>query len=161
LFFVAGMLIRRHGTRDIAAYGGWQRVTPLVAGSLLVAGLSGLALPGLNSFVSEFMVIIGSFQRYPVFAVIGAVGVILAALYILLWYQKVATGPAPVGLRERTPDMTGREKAVVVPLIAAFLFLGFYPQPVIDILEPAVETTLQHVGVTDPTSTVAVEEGGR
>ncbi|WP_153396789.1 NADH-quinone oxidoreductase subunit M [Ornithinicoccus halotolerans] len=153
LFLIAGMLIARGGSREIAAYGGWQRVTPVIAGSLLVAGLSGLSLPGLNSFVSEFMVIVGSFQRYPVAAVIAALGVILAAVYILLWYKKVATGPLP----EAHPagaatarDMSMREKVVVAPLIAAFLALGFYPRPVIDLLEPAIQSTLQEVGVSEP-----------
>ncbi len=150
LFLIAGMMIQRRGSRDIAAYGGWQRVTPLLAGSLLVAGLSGLALPGLNSFVSEFMVIVGTFQRHPVFAILAATGVILAALYILLLYQRVATGPAPEGLAARTPDLSLREKWVVAPLIAAFLVLGFYPRPVLDLLEPAVQSTLQQVGVSEP-----------
>jgi NADH-quinone oxidoreductase subunit M len=159
LFLIAAMLIQRRGSRDIADFGGWQRVTPLIAGSLLVAGLSGLALPGLNSFVSEFMVIIGTFQTYPVFAVIGATGVILAALYILLWYQRVATGPAAPELVTATPDMSLREKVVVAPLIVAFLVLGFYPKPALDLLEPAVQTTLQHVGVSDPAPTDAAAEG--
>ena len=157
LFLIAGMLVARRGSRYIADYGGWQRVTPLIAGSLLVAGLSTLALPGLNAFVSEFMVIVGTFQRYPVAAIIGATGVILAALYILLWYQKIATGPKPEAMAASTRDMTMREKFVVAPLIAAFLVLGFYPQPVIDLLEPAVTSTLQHVGITDPTPTVSAE----
>ncbi|MGB3762816.1 MAG: NADH-quinone oxidoreductase subunit M [Ornithinimicrobium sp.] len=152
LFLIAAMLVQRRGSRDIMDFGGWQRVTPLIAGSLLVAGLSGLALPGLNSFVSEFMVIIGTFQTYPVFAVVGTMGVILAALYILLMYKKVATGPAPEEYAA-TPDMTLREKAVVAPLIVAFLFLGFYPKPALDVLEPAVQTTLQYVGVSDPAPT--------
>lgn len=161
LFLVGGMLIQRRGSRDIAAYGGWQRVTPLIAGFLLVSGLSGLALPGLNSFVSEFLVIVGTFQRYPVAAIIAAIGVILAALYILLLYQRVATGPAPEGLAETTRDMSGREKWVVAPLLAAFLVLGIYPKPVLDLLEPAVQTTLQHVGVTDPPPDTTAEGGGR
>ena len=152
------MFIARRGSRDIMDFGGWQRVTPVIAGSLLVAGLSGLALPGLNSFVSEFMVIIGTYQRYPVYAVIGAFGVILAALYILLWYQKVATGPKPEQYAS-TPVMKGREKAVVAPLIAAFLILGFYPKPALDILEPAVDTTLQYVGVDDPPPSTEAAEG--
>jgi len=158
LFLIAAMFIARRGSRDIMDFGGWQRVTPVIAGSLLVAGLSGLALPGLNSFVSEFMVIIGTYQRYPVFAVVGAFGVILAALYILLWYQKVATGPKPDSYAS-TPDMTRREKVVVAPLIAAFLVLGFYPKPVLDVLEPAVGTTLQYVGVSDPMPSTDAAEG--
>ncbi|GAA1154790.1 NADH-quinone oxidoreductase subunit M [Ornithinicoccus hortensis] len=161
LFLIAGMLIVRNGgSRHIPSYGGWQKVTPLIAGTLLVAGLSGLALPGLNAFVSEFMVIVGTFQRYPAFAVVGASAVILAALYILLWYKKLATGPAPE-LSAPVTDMSVREKVVVVPLIAAFLVLGFYPKPVIDALEPAVTTTLQTVGITDPAPTADLEGSDR
>ncbi|MFK5582597.1 MULTISPECIES: NADH-quinone oxidoreductase subunit M [unclassified Serinicoccus] len=155
LFLIAGMLIVRRGSRDLRDFGGWQRVTPLIAGSLLVAGLSGLALPGLNSFVSEFLVIVGTFERHPWLAVIAAVGVILAAVYILVMYQKIATGPKPVGPEvEGIPDMGRREKWVVAPIIAAFLVLGFYPKPVIDLLEPAVQQTLQIVGVSDPAPAV-------
>ena len=157
LFLIAGMLIARRGSRQISAYGGWQRVTPLIMGSLLVAGLATLGLPGLNAFVSEFMVIVGTFQRHPVAAIIGATGVILAALYILLWYQKMATGPKPEAVAATTTDMSVREKFVVAPLIAGFLVLGLYPKPVIDLLEPAVTTTLQHVGVSDPTPDVSAE----
>ncbi|OLT44947.1 NADH-quinone oxidoreductase subunit M [Serinicoccus sp. CNJ-927] len=150
LFLVAGMLIVRRGSRDLRDFGGWQRVTPLVAGALLVSGLSGLALPGLNSFVSEFLVIVGTFGRHPWLGIISALGVILAAVYILVMYQKVATGPRPEGAEvEGIPDMSGREKWVVAPIIAAFLVLGFYPKPVLDLLEPAVEQTLQTVGISD------------
>jgi NADH-quinone oxidoreductase subunit M len=163
LFLVVGMLVVRRGSRDMRDFGGWQRVTPLIAGSLLVAGLSGLALPGLNSFVSEFLVIVGTFGRYPWLGVIAAVGVILAAVYILVMYQKVATGPAPE-LTAPVPDMSTREKLVVAPLIAAFLVLGVYPKPVIDVLEPAVEQTLQTVGIEDPApvvETATTEGSGR
>ncbi|WP_066641393.1 NADH-quinone oxidoreductase subunit M [Serinicoccus hydrothermalis] len=155
LFLVAGMLIMRRGSRDLRDFGGWQRVTPLVAGALLVSGLSGLALPGLNSFVSEFLVIVGTFGRHPWLGVIAALGVILAAVYILVMYQKVATGPRPEGAEvEGIPDMSGREKWVVAPIIAAFLVLGFYPQPVLDLLQPAVEQSMQTVGITDVSPTV-------
>ncbi|WP_299519205.1 NADH-quinone oxidoreductase subunit M [uncultured Serinicoccus sp.] len=155
LFLVAGMLIVRRGSRDLRDFGGWQRVTPLVAGALFVSGMSGLALPGLNSFVSEFLVIVGTFGRHPWIAVISAIGVILAAVYILVMYQKVATGPRPTGPEvEDVRDMSGREKWVVAPIIAAFLVLGFYPKPVLDLLEPAVQQTLQTVGISDPAPAV-------
>ncbi|GMA40628.1 NADH-quinone oxidoreductase subunit M [Mobilicoccus caccae] len=95
LFLIAGMLVARHGSKDVRDYGGWQRVTPVLAGTFLVAGMSGLALPGLGSFVSEFLVMMGTFQRYPIAAVISSVGIILAATYILLLYMRVFTGPAP------------------------------------------------------------------
>jgi NADH-quinone oxidoreductase subunit M len=152
LFLVAAMLIRRRGSKRIPDYGGWQRVTPVLAGVFLFSGLSGLALPGLNSFISEFLVLVGTFQRYRVAAVIATAGIILAALYILLMYQRMMTGPKPeiaVGPR----DMSHREKWVVAPLIAAFIVLGFYPKPVLDVINPAVARTLQIVGVTDPAPT--------
>jgi len=157
LFLFAGMLVSRRGSKRIEDYGGWQRVTPLLGGAFLVAGLSGLALPGLGAFVAEFLTLVGTFQRYQVAAVIATVGIILAALYILLMFKKMMTGPKPE-LAEATPDLGVREKWVVVPLIALFLVLGFYPKPVMDIINPAIRTTLGHVGVTDPAPVVPVAD---
>jgi NADH-quinone oxidoreductase subunit M len=153
LFLVAAMLIRRRGSKRIPDFGGWQRVTPVLAGVFLFSGMSALALPGLNSFISEFLVLVGTFQRYPLAAILGTAGIILAALYILLMYQRMMTGPKPESAAG-TPDMSHRERWVVAPLIAAFLVLGFYPKPVLDVINPAVARTLQHfVGVTDPAPT--------
>ncbi len=149
LFLVAAMLIRRRGSKRIPDYGGWQRVTPVIAGVFLMSGMSALALPGLNSFISEFLVLVGTFQRYQLAAALATVGIILAALYILLMYQRMMTGPKPESAAG-TPDMSHREMWVVAPLIAAFLVLGFYPKPVLDVINPAVSRTLQYVGVTDP-----------
>ncbi len=148
LFLLAGMLIQRRGSRLIPDYGGWQRITPSIAGVFLITGLATLGLPGLNSFVSEFLVLIGTFERFQWAAVIGTLGVILAAIYILLMYQRMMTGPKPAE-HAAVPDMSVREKVVVAPLVVLFLVLGVFPKPVIDVLEPAVTTTLQHVGVTD------------
>ncbi|MFQ6172335.1 NADH-quinone oxidoreductase subunit M [Oryzobacter sp. R7] len=151
LFLLAGFLVARRGSKRIPDYGGWQRVTPVLAGTFLVAGLSSLALPGLSSFVSEFLVLQGTFMRYPVAAVIAAVGIVLAALYILLMYQRVMTGPKPSFAEGEAPhDLSLREKVVVAPIIASFVLLGFYPKPVLDLVNPAVDRTLQIVGVTDP-----------
>jgi len=146
------MLIHRRGSKRIPDYGGWQRVTPVLAGVFLISGLSGLALPGLNSFISEFLVLVGTFQRYRVAAVIAGLGIILASLYILLMYQRMMTGPKPEAAAG-TPDLSHREKWVVAPLIAAFIVLGFYPKPALDMINPAVARTLQYVGVTDPPAT--------
>jgi NADH-quinone oxidoreductase subunit M len=156
LFLVGAMLVARRGSKRIPDFGGWQRVTPGLAGVFLVAGLSGLALPGLASFVSEFLVLLGTFQRYPVAAIIATTGIVLAALYILLMYKRMMTGPKPE-LTEPVHDWNLREKLVVAPLIVAFLFLGFYPKPALDLLNPAVSATLQHVGVTDPAPTNAAD----
>ncbi|WP_030526716.1 NADH-quinone oxidoreductase subunit M [Phycicoccus jejuensis] len=151
LFLIAGFLVTRHGSKRIPDYGGWQRVTPVLAGTFLIAGLSSLALPGLSSFVSEFLVLQGTFMRYKVAAVIAALGIVLAALYILLMYQRVMTGPKPSFAEGSAPrDLSSRERWVVAPIIASFVVLGFYPKPVLDIINPAVDKTLQIVGVTDP-----------
>ncbi|NHN55257.1 NADH-quinone oxidoreductase subunit M [Calidifontibacter sp. DB0510] len=157
LFLFAGFLIARGGSRKIEDYGGWQRVTPVLAGVFLIAGLSGLALPGMNSFVSEFLVMIGTFSKYKVAGVIAATGVIWAALYILLLYKRVMTGPKPE--RAAVADLGPREKVVAGALIAIMVVLGFFPKPALDLLRPAVKTTLQHVGVQDPAPTGAAVDG--
>jgi NADH-quinone oxidoreductase subunit M len=157
LFLVAGMVIARRGSAQIADYGGLQRVTPLLAGAFLLAGLSSLALPGLSSFISEFLVLAGTYTRYPVAAIVATLGIILAALYILLTYQRMFTGPA----REFAgswKDMNAREAWVVAPLIAVIIALGFYPKPVLDVINPAISRTMDQVGVEDPQPTLDVAE---
>ena len=154
LFLVAGMLISRRGSQRIADYGGLQRSTPLLAAGFLMAGLSSLALPGLSSFISEFLVLVGTFTRYPAVAVLATLGIVLAALYILLTYQKMFTGPAKE-YAAGWSDLNVREAWVIAPLIAVIIALGFYPQPVLDVINPAIERTMQTVGVVDPTPTVA------
>ena len=153
LFLVAGMLIARRGSARIEDYGGLQRSTPLLAGVFLVSGLSSLALPGLSSFVSEFLVLVGTFTRYPAAAVVATVGIILAALYILLTYQRMFTGPKKE-YAATWRDLDAREAFVVAPLVAVIIALGFFPKPVLDVLNPAVDRTMTQVGVTDPEPTV-------
>ena len=121
----------------------------VLAGVFLIAGLSSLALPGLSTFVSEFLVLVGTFQRYPVAGVVATVGIILAAIYILLAYQRMMTGPRPetVGV---TRDLTRREAWVVAPVLAAIIGLGVFPGPVLDIINPAITRTMTSIGMTDP-----------
>jgi NADH-quinone oxidoreductase subunit M len=149
LFLVAAMLASRRGSQRIPDFGGWQRVTPLVAGAFLLAGMSSLSLPGLSSFVSEFLVLVGTFVRYPAAGIIATVGIILSAIYILLMYQRMMTGPKPentTGIR----DLSLREAWVVAPLVIAIIGLGVYPKPVLDLISPTVQRTMSQVGVTDP-----------
>jgi NADH-quinone oxidoreductase subunit M len=155
LFLVVGSLIVRGRSRLIPDYSGVANVAPVLAGTFLVAGLSSLALPGLSTFVSEFLVLIGTYQRYPVAAVLGAVGVILAALYVLLMYQRTMQGPLrlPAVLGDRMRDLQGREVLAVAPLIALMLVLGIYPKPLTDVINPAVEATMQDIDQTDPAPT--------
>ncbi len=150
LFLIAGFLISQRGSRLIADFGGVQKVAPLLAGTFLVAGLSSLALPGLSSFVSEFLVLVGTFERYKTAAVIATVGIVLAALYILLMYQRTMTGPAPAVVTERMRDLRGREMLAIAPLVAIIIALGFAPQPLLDVINPAVDRVMTAVGSTDP-----------
>ncbi|GAA2922000.1 NADH-quinone oxidoreductase subunit M [Streptomyces thioluteus] len=155
LMLVAGFLISRRGSRLIADYGGVQKVAPVLAGTFLVGGLATLSLPGLAPFVSEFLVLVGTFSRYPAAGVIATVGIVLAALYVLVLYQRTMTGPVKESVRAM-PDLRVRELAVVAPLIALLLFLGVYPKPVTRILDPAVEHTMSQVHRTDPEPDVRV-----
>jgi NADH-quinone oxidoreductase subunit M len=194
LFVVVGVLINRGGSRQIADYGGVARFAPLLAGSFFIAGLATLSLPGTNSFASEFLTLIGAFPVRPVYTIIATVGIILAALYVLLMYQRTMHGPArgvlleggaspavvpraamdlpddPVDDVGTTPhggatatatlaapvqaparrlairDLDRREMAVIAPLVALIIVTGVYPQPLIDLIRPAVAATISDVG---------------
>ncbi|MHB9852866.1 NADH-quinone oxidoreductase subunit M [Streptomyces krungchingensis] len=149
LMLVAGFLISRRGSRLIADYGGVQKVAPILAGTFLIGGLATLSLPGLAPFVSEFLVLVGTFTRYPVVGIIATFGIVLAALYTLVLYQRTMTGPVKAEVAEM-PDLRVRELLVVAPLIALLIFLGVYPKPVTDIVNPAVKQTMSDVHKTDP-----------
>ncbi|MFC7468713.1 NADH-quinone oxidoreductase subunit M [Actinomadura keratinilytica] len=149
LMLVAGFLISRRGSRLIADYGGVQKVAPVLAGTFLVGSLATLSLPGLAPFVSEFLVLVGTFARYPVIGIIATVGIVLGALYTLVLYQRTMTGPVKPSVA-KMPDLKVRELAVIGPLIALLLFLGFYPKPLTELVDPAVNHTLSDVQQKDP-----------
>jgi NADH-quinone oxidoreductase subunit M len=155
LFLVIGFLIVRGRSRMTEDYSGVANVAPILAGTFLLAGLSSLALPGLSTFISEFLVLIGTFARFPVAAVLAALGVILAALYILLAYQRTMQGALrlPAHLGGKLRDLNLREVMAIAPLLALMLFLGFYPKPLTDVITPAVDATMQDAGVSDPEPT--------
>jgi len=152
LFLVAGWMISRRGSSTIADFGGLQRVTPVMAWSFFIAGMSSLALPGLSSFVSEFLVLVGTFTRYPVAAVIATFGIVLAALYVLIPVQRALHGPTTPG-NENLADLNLREKLAIAPVIAVIVFLGFYPAPALNIINPAAAHVLSQIGFTDPAPT--------
>ncbi|MFJ9179051.1 NADH-quinone oxidoreductase subunit M [Streptomyces sp. NPDC102360] len=149
LMLVAGFLISRRGSRLIADYGGVQKVAPVLAGTFLIGSLATLSLPGLGPFVSEFLVLVGTFTRYPVIGIIATFGIVLAALYTLVLYQRTMTGPVKPST-EGIADLKVRELAVVVPLIGVLIFLGVYPKPVTELVNPAVKHTLSDVHKKDP-----------
>jgi len=150
LFLVAGWMSARRGSSTIADFGGLQRVTPVMAWSFFIAGMSSLALPGLSSFVSEFLVLVGTFTRYPVAAIIATFGIVLAALYILIPVQKALHGPTTPG-NENLSDLNLREKIAIAPVIAIIVALGFYPSPLLNVINPASAHVLELQGFTDPT----------
>ena len=149
LFLLVGFMIARRHSALIDDYGGVQKVAPVLAGLFLISGLAGLALPGLNTFVSEFLVLIGTFTKYEVAAGLATAGIILAAIYILWMYQRTMTGPVRAEVASM-PDLRARELWAVGPLIALIIALGVYPKPVIDVINPAVQKTLVQAHSTNP-----------
>jgi NADH-quinone oxidoreductase subunit M len=154
LFLVVGFMIVRRRSARIADYGGVQKVAPLLAGTFLVAGLSGLSLPGLSPFVSEFLVFVGTFSRYRVPAIVAAIAIVLAAIYILWTYQRTMGGVVTESTKD-VKDLTGREKWVIGPIIAIIVAMGFFPQPVLNVIKPSVEQTLVRVDQHDPAPEIA------
>jgi NADH-quinone oxidoreductase subunit M len=160
LFLVVGFLIVRGRSRLTADYSGIGKTAPVLSGVFFIAGLSSLALPGLSTFISEFLVLVGTFQRYKVAAVLATIGIVLAALYILLMYQRTMQGPLSA-IHETMRDLRFREVVAVAPLIALMVFLGVYPKPVIDVITPAVNATMHDVGVQDPQPTQLTQTARR
>jgi NADH-quinone oxidoreductase subunit M len=127
-----------------------NKVAPLMAGTFLLAGLSSLALPGMSSFVSEFLVLTGTFTRYPVEAIIAATGIIFAALYILLMYQRTMTGEPGPAVVDTVTEINKRELVAIAPVLAVIIALGFVPQVLLGVINPTVDRTMQVVAVADP-----------
>jgi NADH-quinone oxidoreductase subunit M len=230
LFLVVGMLTTRGGSKLVGDYGGVWKVAPILGGMFLIAALATVALPGTNSFISEFMVLIGTFSRHPAWAVVATIGIVLAAVYMLWIFQRTMTGPvrgaavvggrgpedvdaalelsprdpgtaggpeqgspvaspeprtgalaasaaaastteAPVAVVEgghgaRTKvralfgDLSPREITVLTPLVLLIIFLGVYPQPVLDVINPTAERTMVDAGYTDPVPAIDAPLGG-
>jgi NADH-quinone oxidoreductase subunit M len=158
LFLVTGFLIQRRGSALISDFGGVEKVAPVMAGIFLVAGLSSLSLPGLSPFISEFLVLVGTFAYNWWYAVFAVLGIVLAALYILLMYQRTMTGPT-VPAVATMKDLGLREVSALAPLLLLIVLLGFYPKPLTAIIDPAVQDTLQQVGVSDPAPEVPATTG--
>ena len=146
LFLIAGWMIARRNSSKVQDFGGLQRVTPLLAWAFFIAGLSSLALPGLSSFVSEFLVLVGTFVRYPLAAVIGTLGIILAALYILIPVQRSLHGPTAPG-NENLKDLNLREKIAIAPVIALIIFFGFFPQILLNVINPGAQASVSALNI--------------
>jgi len=144
LFLLVGMIYERRHTRQISELGGIQAVAPIFAGFFMIVMLSSIGLPGLNGFVGEFLVLIGSFETARWWVVVATVGVILAALYLLWAYQRVFHGE-PSDDNKSFPEITLREGLLLSVFVAAIVFAGVYPKPMLDRIEPSVKALIEHV----------------
>ena len=158
LFLLVGMIYERRHTKQISEFGGLRQVMPVYAGFFLFMTFASIGLPGLNGFVGEFLVLVGSFPTLPVLTIIAAGGVILAAIYLLWAYERVFTGvpdkPENLALR----DLSVREVSLLAPLAVLVLVLGLYPAVLLDKIAPSTEAVLDHV---EATTDYVVPEPGR
>ncbi len=152
LFFLIGMIYERRHTREINAYGGIARVVPLFSLILTLVALASIGLPGLNGFVGEFLVLVGSFRAYPVATGIATTGVIFAAAYLLWALQRMIFNKLDKPENESISDLTARELVVLAPLVAGIVWMGLYPKPVLDRLEPAAKRYIQTANGNRPMS---------
>jgi NADH-quinone oxidoreductase subunit M len=159
LFLLVGMLYERTHTRDLDRLGGLARRVPVLAGFFLLVALSSLALPGLNGFVGEFLILLGTFDANRLLAVIGSTGVVLSAIYLLWAYQRAMHGDLPAELAD-TPDVSAREYVVLVPVVAAIVAIGLYPKPLLDRIEPAADRHAKLIAVQPSSATVTQASGG-
>jgi NADH-quinone oxidoreductase subunit M len=145
LFLLIGMVYERRHTREIADYGGLASVMPVFAGVFLFMAFASVGLPGLNGFVGEFLILLGSYLSLPAFAIIAAFGVVLAAIYLLWAYERMFTGPVTKPENEKLLDLDLREKLILAPMVVLIIFLGVYPKPALDRIEPSVDAILDRI----------------
>jgi NADH-quinone oxidoreductase subunit M len=151
LFLLVGMLYERIHTRDLGRMGGLGRTMPALAGVFLFAALSSIGLPGLNGFVGEFLVLVGTFVANKAYAVVAVTGVVLAAIYLLWAYQRAMHGTPVIAGGSNgegsPPDLSPREWAILVPIMAMILFIGVYPRPFLRTIDPAVRNVVDCVEI--------------
>jgi len=145
LFFLIGMIYERRHTRLIEDYGGIARVVPMFAALLVFVTLTSIGVPGTNGFIGEFLVLLGSFRTFPVFSLVATTVVIIAAAYLLWAIQRILFNPLDKPVNEHIPDLNRRELLLMVPLVAAMLWLGVYPAPVLRRMQPAAEQFVRTV----------------
>ena len=144
LFLLVGMLYERRHTRLIADYGGIARVVPFMAATFTLVALSSIGLPGTSGFVGEFLVLLGSWGGQPWFVAVATTGVIFAAVYLLWALQRIFFNPLDNEANEPIPDLSLRERLVMLPLLICILWIGLYPKPILERMEPAAATFTQH-----------------
>ena len=150
LFLLIGMIYERKHSRLIDSYGGIARVVPVFAALLTLVSLSSIGLPGTNGFIGEFLVLVGAFKPYPILTTIATTGVIFAAAYLLWAIQRILFNPLSKPENEHIPDLNWREISLMVPLVAAIIWLGVYPAPVLRRMETAAQALVTRVEANAP-----------
>jgi NADH-quinone oxidoreductase subunit M len=145
LFLLIGMIYLRRHTREISEFGGLWRSVPVYAAIFMVVMLSSIGLPGLNGFVGEFLILLGTYLSKSLAAEIAVAGLILGALYMLYAYERVMFGPITKAVNKTIADLSGREIAVMAPLLALMLLMGLFPRPLLSRMEPSVSALLGRV----------------
>lgn len=144
LFLIVGMIYERRHTRLIVDFGGVSKKMPVFAAFFMIVALSSIGLPGTNGFVGEFTILLGTFKSNVAYAVFGAAGIIFAAVYMLWMYQRVMFGKITKPENEVLKDINWREKVVLIPLILAIFWIGIYPKPFFDRMEPSVKSLIEN-----------------
>jgi NADH-quinone oxidoreductase subunit M len=145
LFLLVGMIYDRRHTKKIADFGGLQKTIPLLAGFFLFMAFASIGLPGLNGFVGEFLVLVGSYPTLPAATIVAAFGVVLAAIYLLWAYERVFTGVPDRDENKVLSDLTPREISILAPLAVLVVVIGLYPNLLLDKITPSTEAVLDHI----------------
>ncbi|MGH9301141.1 MAG: complex I subunit 4 family protein [Acidimicrobiales bacterium] len=158
LFILIAFIYERRHTWQLSDLKGLQKPAPIFAGIFIVVIMASLGLPGLNGFVGEFLILLGTFITHRWWAVVATAGVILASLYLLWAYQQAFHG-TPTGDNSRFAEITWRERAIMAPLVILIVFIGLYPRPILDRITPSVNALVSHVQSASHHHQPAVAEG--
>lgn len=156
LFLIVGMLYERRHTRLMAEFGGLAKTVPLLAIVFMITMLSSAGLPGLNGFIGELLILLAAFSASPLYGAFAATGVILGAVYLFHLYQKVMFGPITKPENKNIPDLSLREAIIMVPLIVLMVFMGLFPNPILNLTEPSMRKVLEQVNRPSPRSAASV-----
>lgn len=160
LFLLLGMLYERRHTRAIEDFGGLGRVAPMLATAFVITALASIGLPGTSGFVGEFLALLGTFESHPTVAVIATTGVIFAAYYMLPMVQKVFFNALDKPENREVEDLSAREIAVLAPLIALMIAIGWFPTPILERMEPSVRAVIERVEGAGSADGIAVGPRG-
>jgi NADH-quinone oxidoreductase subunit M len=142
LFLLVGVIYERRHTRLISEFGGLWKVIPAFTAVFLVVMLSSIGLPGTNGFVGEFLVLVGAFGPQPFWTVLATTGVVLSACYMLWMFQRVVWGPVSNSANENLRDLTPRETLVLAPLVVLIFWIGLFPTPILQRMQPSVASAI-------------------